>query len=136
MARPDGLQYTPWPHRDHYPNWSLPALEAAKCAERQGSEAFERLHLALYRAFFTESRDIARPDEVARIATESGLDTDRFLADYRAGLGRQAVIADYRAAVQDGVRSIPTVVRPDTGAVLVGLAEAWAYRAAVEDALR
>jgi predicted DsbA family dithiol-disulfide isomerase len=136
MAREDGLRYTPWPHRDHYPNWSLPALEAAKCAERQGPEAFERLHLALYRAFFTESRDIARPDEIVTIAAESGLDPERFLADYRAGHGRQAVIADYRAAVEDGVNSIPTVVVPDTGRVLVGLAEVSAYRAAVEEALR
>jgi predicted DsbA family dithiol-disulfide isomerase len=104
VARGDGLEYRPWPHRDHYPNWSLPALEAAKCAERQGAEAFERLHLALYRALFTESRNIARPDEVVRIAAESGLDTDRFVADYRAGLGRQAVIADYRAAVEEAIR--------------------------------
>jgi predicted DsbA family dithiol-disulfide isomerase len=136
MARDDGLEYTPWPHRDHYPNWSLPALEAAKCAARQGAEAFERLNLALYRAFFTESRNIARPDEVVKIAAECGLDSDRFLADYRAGHGRQAVIADYRAAVEDGVRSIPTVIVPDTGQVLVGLADARAYRAAVEDAIR
>jgi hypothetical protein len=38
------------------------------------------------------------------------------------------------AAVAEGVRSIPTVIVPETGRVLVGLVDATMYRTAVEEA--
>ncbi len=134
-AAGDGLVYAMW-KGDHYPGWSLPALEAAACARRQGDQAFERVHLRLYEAFFTHGRDIADPAEVARIVAEAGIDQERFLADYRAGAGRQSVVDDYRAAVAAGIASIPTVIFPQSGRALVGLAGAEQYRAAFEDAAR
>src|SRR6266851_1996115 len=73
MAASDGITYTPWP-RDDYPNWSLPALEAAKCVALQGSEAFDRLHLRLYEAFFSRSINIAKPDELLGVVKETGVD--------------------------------------------------------------
>ena len=133
MAAGDGIVFTPWPH-PALPGWSLPALEAGKCAALQGAEAFERVHLRLYRAFFTESRDIAHRGEVERIVAEEGVDVDRFRRDYAAGAGREAVIDDYRAAIADGVRSIPTVIVPETGRTLVGLADLRQYREAVDEA--
>jgi len=136
MAQPDGIAFNPWPHLEHYPNWSLPGLEAAKCAALQGTKAFDGLHLRLYRAFFTEGRNIADPNEVVKIAGEAGLDVERFLADYRAGVGRDGVIKDYTEAVDEGVRSIPTVVFPETGRALVGLADLSQYRSAIEEASR
>ena len=69
MARDDGVTFTPWKGPD-YPNWSLPALEAAKCVARQGQDAFERLHLRLYEAFFTHSRNIADRDAVTEIVRD------------------------------------------------------------------
>jgi predicted DsbA family dithiol-disulfide isomerase len=136
MAEPDGIVFTPWPHTDRYPNWSLPALEAAKCVVRQAPQAFGRVHVALYEAFFTASRNIADPREVERIVAEAGVDTERFVADYRAGVGRDEVLADYKQAAHEGVRSIPTVILPDTGQALVGLADLAQYRAAIQDAAR
>ena len=136
MAQPDGIAFNPWPHLEHYPNWSLPGLEAAKCAALQGTKAFDDLHLRLYRAFFTEGRNIADPNEVVKIAGEAGLDVERFLADYRAGAGRDGVVKDYTEAVDEGVRSIPTVVFPETGRALVGLADLSQYRSAIEEASR
>ena len=136
MAAPDGIAFNSWPHAEHYPNWSLPGLEAAKCAMLQGTDAFDRLHLRLYRAFFTEGRNIADPNEVVTIAGEAGLDVERFLADYRSGAGRDGVVKDYTEAVEEGVRSIPTVVFPETGRAVVGLADLAQYRAAVEEASR
>jgi predicted DsbA family dithiol-disulfide isomerase len=105
------VTFRPWTRPD-YPTWSLPALEAAKCVARQGSALFERLHLALYRAFFTEGINIARPDEVTEVVRGvPGVDLPRFLADYQAGIGRAPVLDDYRmATAEDGVRAIPTVV--------------------------
>lgn len=134
-AAGDGIRYTPWPH-DRFPDWSLPALEAAKCVALQGPAVFEPAHLALYRAFFTDSRNIADPREVAAIVTAAGADAGRFLADYRSGAGRQGVLGDWQAARDAGVTAIPTVVFPATGEAVVGLADVARYRAAAEDAAR
>ena len=132
VSREDGIAFTPWPH-PAMPGWSLPALEAAKCAAKQGQ--FERVHLRLFRAYFTESRNIADRDEVTRIVGEAGLDMARFSADYAAGLGRDAVVADHTTAIAElGVQAIPAVILPATGRRLVGLADLDTYRAAIEDA--
>jgi predicted DsbA family dithiol-disulfide isomerase len=134
MSREDGITFQPWPHAA-LPNWSLPALEAAKCAAKQGGAQFERVHLRLFRAYFTESRNIADREEVARIVAEAGLDMGRFSADYAAGIGREAVIADHTTAVAElGVQAIPAVIVAATGRRLVGLADPASYRAAIEDA--
>lgn len=135
MSAVDGLTFTPWPHPT-MPNWSLPALEAAKCVAKHGDpDLFERVHQALFRAYFTESRNIADPGEVERVVATEGVDMTRFAADFRAGLGREAVIADYEAAISEhGVRSIPTVIFPDSGRALVGLVDLETYRAALEEA--
>ncbi|OLC32961.1 MAG: hypothetical protein AUH81_15320 [Candidatus Rokubacteria bacterium 13_1_40CM_4_69_5] len=136
MSAGDGIVFNAWPHAGHYPHWSLPALEAAKCLARQSLPAFERVHLRLYEAFFTRSRNIADPGEVVKIVAEADIDTERFVADYRAGVGRDEVIKDYKAAMEEGVRAIPTVIFPATGQALVGLADLAQYRAAAEEAAR
>jgi len=133
MSTADGIAFTPWPHAT-MPNWSLPALEAAKCVMRQGEELFERVHPRLYEAYFTKSLNIADPRVVADIVAPEGVDIPRFRADLEAGVGREGVVKDYEAAVAEGVRSIPTVIVPQTGRALVGLVEAAMYRAAVEEA--
>jgi len=133
MAAADGITFTPWPHAQ-MPNWSLPALEAAKCVARQSDALFERVNLALFEAFFTHSRNIADPAVVRELVAGIGADLARLDADLESGAGREAVVKDYEAAVADGVRSIPTVVVPQTGRALVGLVDATMYRAAVEEA--
>ena len=132
MAGEDAI-FTPWPH-DDYPNWSLPALEAAKCVGLQGDPAVDdRLHVALFEAFFTKSRNIAQPDEVIRIVDAAGADMARFRTDYEGGAGRAAVLHDYRTAIEeDGVQGIPTVIAPDTGERVVGLTGLETYRRVVE----
>jgi predicted DsbA family dithiol-disulfide isomerase len=132
LAQDDGVTFTPWTAAT-YPNWSLPALEAAKCVARQGAEAFERVHLRLYEAFFTHGRNIADRDEVVTIVRESGADMERFATEYASGEARDEVQRDYEAAIAtDGVRAIPTVV---VGARrLVGLTALAEYRQAAEEA--
>jgi predicted DsbA family dithiol-disulfide isomerase len=134
MSAEDGITFTPWPH-PVMPGFSLPALEAAKCAAKQGDEVFERVHRALYEAYFTRSLDIADPAVLARVVAEAGADLARFEADLSTGFARDAVVADYEAAVTEhGVRAIPTVVLPETGRALVGLVDLATYRAAIEEA--
>jgi predicted DsbA family dithiol-disulfide isomerase len=134
MSAEDGIAFTPWPH-PVMPGFSLPALEAAKCAAKQGDEVFERVHRALYEAYFTRSLDIADPTVLARVVGEAGADLARFETDRSTGFAREAVVADYEAAVTEhGVRAIPTVVLPETGRALVGLVDLATYRTAIEEA--
>jgi predicted DsbA family dithiol-disulfide isomerase len=134
MSAGDGIAFTPWPH-ESMPGFSLPALEAAKCVAKQGDDVFERTHRALFEAYFTRSLDISDPAVLARVVGEAGADLTRFNADLAAGFARPAVLADYEAAVTEhGVRAIPTVIFPETGRALVGLADLATYRAAIEEA--
>lgn len=127
QAEPDGIRYNLW-SRDDYPNWSMPALEAAKCVALQGAEAFERLHLKLYEAFFAVGRNIANADEVIEVVRESGADMEPFRADYESGKARAWVLRDYEEAVtREGVRAIPTVV-VNGGRRVVGLVDFVEYR--------
>ena len=131
VAEADGVTFNLW-SRDDYPTWSLPALEAAKCVALQGEEAFQRLHLKLYEAFFTRGKNIANPAEVAEVVRESGADMTRFLADYESGKARELVLKDYEEALtRDGVRAIPTII-VNGGKRLVGLVDSQEYRRVVE----
>ena len=89
----------------------------------------------LYEAFFTRSLDISDVAVLDRIVGEAGGDLTRFAADRQTGFAREAVLADYEAAASEhGVRAIPTVIVPETGRALVGLAEPAVYRSAFEEA--
>lgn len=127
QAEGDGIVFNLW-SRDDYPNWSLPALEAAKSMALQGEEAFGRLHLKLYEAFFSRGLNIANTNEVVAVVKESGADMDRFLADFESGKARAWVLRDYEEAVtQAGVRAIPTVML-NGGRRVVGLVDFAEYQ--------
>ena len=64
------------------PASSIPALTAAKCAERQGESAFARFHERLFTAHFRDGLDVGRPEVLRSLARETGLDLARFGADY------------------------------------------------------
>jgi predicted DsbA family dithiol-disulfide isomerase len=131
MAAPDGIRFVPWA-RDDYPDWSLPALEAAKCVALQGEEAFSRLHLQLYQAFFERGINIAKAAELIEVVQESGVDMPRFRADFETGAARAAVVRDFeRALTEDRVRAIPTVI-VGGGRRLTGLADIAEYRKGIE----
>jgi predicted DsbA family dithiol-disulfide isomerase len=134
MSAGDGITFNPWPHTT-LPGWSLPALEAAKIVAKQGEAVFEPVHLALYEAFFTKSLNIADPAVLEQVVADAGADRARFAADREAGFARAEVLGDYEAAANEhGVRAIPTVIVPETGRALVGLADLSTYRAAIEEA--
>jgi predicted DsbA family dithiol-disulfide isomerase len=134
MSAGDGIVFNPWPH-PAMPGWSLPALEAAKIVAKQGDAVFEPVHMALYEAFFTRSLNISEPAVLEAIVAEHGADAGRFRADREAGFARAEVLADYEAAVNEhGVRAIPTVIVPETGRAIVGLADLSVYRSAIEEA--
>jgi predicted DsbA family dithiol-disulfide isomerase len=92
------------------PSSSVPALTAAKCAERQGVDAFERFHERLFTAHFRDNLDISRPAVLRRLIRETALDPARFEADY-ASEAYEAVLRDCaEGAAWFGVSGLPTVV--------------------------
>jgi predicted DsbA family dithiol-disulfide isomerase len=92
------------------PSSSIPALTAAKCAERQGAAAFERFHERLFTAHFRDNLDIGHPDVLRTLARESALDLARFETDY-AGDAYEAVLHDCaEGAAWFGVSALPTVI--------------------------
>ena len=131
LAADTGVTYRMWTRPD-YPQWSMPALEAAKCVALQGEPLFEAAHLQLYCAFFERRMNLGRPEEVrAALRDLPGLDGDRFAADYAQGVGRRAVLDDYERAVREHrVRGIPTVILPD-GRAVVGAVPLDTYRRAL-----
>jgi predicted DsbA family dithiol-disulfide isomerase len=113
------------------PESSVPALTAAKCAERQGAALFERFHARLFVAQFRDNADISRQDVLGDLARDCGLDMAAFQADY-AGEAYQAMLRDYaEGAAWFGVSALPTVVFNEKVS-LVGAVPAERYRLVVE----
>ena len=113
------------------PASSIPALTAAKCAEKQGAEAFRRFHDRLFTAHFGENLDIGRPDVLWSLARESELDLARFEADY-ARDAYEAVLRDCaEGAAWFGVSGLPTVIL-DEKLSLVGAVPTDSYRLLID----
>lgn len=87
------------------------ALEAAEFARTRGR--FDAMHLALFRAFFEEGRDIGQVAVLAEIAAGIGLDADALSAALEAGTHTGRVLEDEALAARLGVSAVPgTLVRP------------------------
>jgi predicted DsbA family dithiol-disulfide isomerase len=113
------------------PASSIPALTAAKCAERQGEAAFARFHERLFTALFRDGLDIARPDVLRSLAREAALDVARFEADY-AGEAYESVLGDCaEGAAWFGVSGLPTVILNEKLS-LVGAVPAERYRLLID----
>jgi predicted DsbA family dithiol-disulfide isomerase len=109
LAAPDGVVFNMW-ERDDFPDWSIPALAAAKCASFQSKEAYDRMHYALFEAFFTRGMNIANRGEIFSIAEACELDMERFRADYEGGEGQKLAIEEYEEAINRFmVTAVPTV---------------------------
>jgi predicted DsbA family dithiol-disulfide isomerase len=109
LAAPDGVIFKMW-ERDDFPDWSIPALAAAKCALFQSKEAYDRMHYALFEAFFARGMNIANREEIFTVAQECQLDMERFSADFAAGEGQKLAVEEYEEAVNRFmVTAVPTV---------------------------
>ena len=84
-ALEENINFPSWDTRQTYPTSSMPALQATKCAQLQGGEAFQRFHIALFKAFFEESRNISDRQVLLSLAKETGLDIERFGSDFDQG---------------------------------------------------
>jgi len=89
------LSFRPWGAGQPYPTSSLPALIASKCAERQGESLFVRFHVALFRAFFEECRNISDREVLFDLAKEAGLNMEKFRQDFDQGSLEEKVMAEF-----------------------------------------
>ncbi len=105
-----GVIFNPW-RLGPYPLWGMPALMASKAAELQGKEKWRTFHLAVMKAFYTDSRDISSPEVLQEVGRETGLDMEAFTVGMRDPRFEAEVYEETRQA-QDrcGIRSIPAVV--------------------------
>ena len=130
-----GLTFNLWTGGSRYPVSSLPVLIAARAAARQGDEADDRYHWALFRAFFQENRDLSDPGVLRQVAARTGLALGRFDADVAGSAVRDEVLAAHLEAVDRfRVEVVPTVI---VGARrFEGAAAEEAYRAALGSAMQ
>ena len=82
------------------------AQELGKWAEAQGKG--DPYRKAVYRAFFVEGRNIARVDELVRIAEAVGLAGDGAREVLTAGSFAAAVDADWQRARELGITAVPS----------------------------
>ena len=114
------------------PASSLPALTAVKCAERQGREAFARLHDRLFPPTFAITSTSAGRTCSGVSPARAGLDMARFQQDYAAGEAYQAALHDYaEGTAWFGVSAVPTVIFNEKVS-LVGAVPAERYRAMID----
>ena len=65
----------------------------------------------LFRGFFEQGVNIAKPEEVLELARQAPLDFERFVIDFEAGMTRQTILDEYAEAVNTYmVYAIPTVI--------------------------
>jgi len=92
-----------------YPASSMPALEAAAWVKAHAPRQFPAYDLALYQAFFQETRDISDLAVLGALAADLGLNRDGLERALETGERRSAVWTSYQEAQSAGVSAIPTV---------------------------
>jgi predicted DsbA family dithiol-disulfide isomerase len=119
----------PFGNRTHTYN-SRRAQELGKWAEEQGiGEAF---HMAVYRAYYVDGRNIALPGELAGVAESVGLDPDTALLTIDKRRYATHVDSDWKRASELGVTAIPTGIYKEQA--LVGFQPYAHYRRLITDA--
>lgn len=77
----------------------------------QGKEKWRRFHLAVMKAFYTDSRDISSHKVLEEIGRETGLDMEAFTGRM-SDPGYEALVYEETRQAQEqyGIRSIPALV--------------------------
>lgn len=102
-----------WAGEHSPPSHSMPCLIAGKAVMHDfGTDGFDRFHLALMRAYFSENRTISDREVMLEVADAVGLDapalSKRLDADHDSL--EAEVVADHRDALARGIAAVPTVV--------------------------
>jgi predicted DsbA family dithiol-disulfide isomerase len=105
-GRADGVEFA-FERMPRTPNTTLAQRLILFAQERGQADAVIR---ALFRALFEEGRDVGRPEVLAAIAADAGLDRDEVSAFLSGdGLERE-VTAAYQQAERAGVQGVPVFI--------------------------
>jgi predicted DsbA family dithiol-disulfide isomerase len=102
VARELGL---PWSDREMTYNSRL-AQELGKWAEQKGRG--DEFHMAVYKAYFVELRNISDAGELVRIAQSAGLSGNDAAKVLDTGSCKEAVDSDWALTRELGVTAVPT----------------------------
>jgi hypothetical protein len=119
-----GEQWKAW-QDPRFTSRDIPPHEAAKSVlTHHGEEAFEKYHMALFRAYHVDKRDIANPLELLNIAEELGIDTTEVAEDLRTRKFKEVVGADHEEGDEKyDVFGVPTIVFNGEQPTFIKLAE-------------
>lgn len=96
------------PLTSDWPTTTLPAFDAAWCANQQGYEIGLDFDLRIRRAFFAEGRNIGKPEVMIDLAKEAGLDMSKFTKQFESGEARAAILEEGKLGKEQfGVRGTP-----------------------------
>ena len=99
----EGLPYNPERNKSYN---SRLAQELSKWGEGKGKG--DEIHDALFRAYFVDVKNIAKPDVLAKIAEENGLPADEATDVLLSRKFKDAVDDDWRRCAAYGVNAVPT----------------------------
>jgi predicted DsbA family dithiol-disulfide isomerase len=109
------VSFVPWATDNVQPSHSLPSAVAGKVAASFGPDAWDRYHVALMRAYFTENRTISETEVQIDVARACGIEADEFaqrLAVDGEELAAQ-VRQEHAAAMDHMITAVPTVLVND-----------------------
>jgi hypothetical protein len=106
-----GLDWKAWTD-PRFTSRDIPPHEAVKSIlTTHGPEAFQRFHLAVFRAYHLHKRDIANPLELMAVAREVDIDTTALAEDLRIRRYRETVGADHEEGDEKhDVFGVPTIL--------------------------
>ena len=110
---------------------SRPALEAAEYAREQGK--FDQFHLAVFKAYWEEAKNIGLISVITKIAAECGLDAREVERCLQEGRYTEEVKAQSEEAKQSGINGIPAYVIDDF--LIEGVQPYEVFQRAVEKAM-
>lgn len=85
--------------------YTMYALEATEHAQQQGQ--FDAFHLAAYKAYWEDDKNLGDMQVIKDIALQCGLDWPELSDRLESGYYRDTVVAQHRQAVSLGIRGIP-----------------------------
>ncbi len=105
-----GLEWKAW-EDPRFTSRDIPPHEAAKSIlAEQGEDAFNRFHIAVFRAHHQQKRDIANPLELMQLAREVDVETTVLAEDLRTRKYRAAVGADHQESDEHDIFGVPTIL--------------------------
>ena len=86
------------------------SLLLAEAAKEEGKEIFEALNEGLFRAYFTEGRNIGDPQVLRDVAQAVGVSAGRIGQAWSDAAYEKRLARDHEAAAEIGITGIPTFI--------------------------